>query len=287
MPDEFGGRELDVCRACQLVWCDDLEHEALPQLPPALAPDDGLPPAVRQQMAVEMVLEAKRLEQVRQAEGPDFSLRKLPAVLGVPVELHPTAMPTLPWLTWATAIATAVVSIEGLWHDDIRRSLWLVPEQSGPFDPRLLTVFLVHADWLHLLCNLCFLITFGDDVEVRLGRGRWFALLLGATLAGSLLHVAIDPHSVRPCVGASGGISGLIVCYALLLPDARLGAWIGRGYRSEWVTFPASSGLLIWAGLQVALLLQQLSGFGRISAAAHIGGALVGVAAWAAWRARG
>lgn len=151
---------------------------------------------------------------------------------------------------------------------------------------QLLTVFFVHGSWWHLLGNLWFLVVFGDDVELRFGRARWLGTVAVATLGASLAQLLVDPSSKQPCVGASGGISGLIVCYALLLPDARLGLWVGRGLYLEWVTFSARTGLLLWFAMQGWLVVEQLAGTSNVAAVAHLGGALVGAGAWLAWRDR-
>ena len=87
----------------------------------------------------------------------------------------------------------------------------------------LVSVFFVHGSWWHLLGNMYFLVVFGDNVEDVLGTRRRLLLLLAATIGGSLLQVLGDPHGNIPCVGASGGIAGLIAFYALRFPDVRLG----------------------------------------------------------------
>jgi hypothetical protein len=75
---------------------------------------------------------------------------------------------------------------------------------------------------MHLAGNLYFLLVFGSNVEDCLGKWRFFALILLATLAGDVLHVLAQPSSIVSCIGASGGISGLIAYYVLKFPHARL-----------------------------------------------------------------
>jgi membrane associated rhomboid family serine protease len=86
----------------------------------------------------------------------------------------------------------------------------------------LITSFFLHGDLFHLIGNAYFLLIFGDNVEDQLGRWRYALVVLLAALAGDLLHVAADPRDTVPCIGASGGISGVIVFYALKFPQARL-----------------------------------------------------------------
>jgi membrane associated rhomboid family serine protease len=94
--------------------------------------------------------------------------------------------------------------------------------------------------------------------------------------------VAGDPRGEIPCIGASGGISGIITFYALQFPHARLGLFV----RYHWVNFPAWAALVLWAALQAVGVAQQLAGFSNVSALAHMGGAALGLLAWAAWRAK-
>jgi membrane associated rhomboid family serine protease len=113
-----------------------------------------------------------------------------------------------------------------------------------------------------------------------LGYGRFLVLLLLATLAGDCLHAAADPRSTIPCVGASGGISGVLVFYALKFPHARLGFF----WRLRWLHLPAWGALVLWLLWQSVGVLQQVSGIGNVSAIAHLGGAAVGLLFWLKWR---
>jgi membrane associated rhomboid family serine protease len=135
-----------------------------------------------------------------------------------------------------------------------------------------------------LLGNLYFFITFGDNVEDYLGHKRFALLLVAATLTGAALHIAINPSSDIPCVGASGGISGLIAFYAFRFPEARLGWLFRMGLYFRWIRIPAWGWFGIWMLFQALGLILQVSGLSRVSAAAHLGGVLAGVLFWALWR---
>jgi membrane associated rhomboid family serine protease len=143
----------------------------------------------------------------------------------------------------------------------------------------LLTSFFIHGSWLHLLVNLYVLLVFGDNVEEYLGAGRYLALLAVATVAGGLAHVALDPRSVVPVIGASGGISGVVAYYVLRFPQARLGLM----YVYRWFRIRAYAFGLIWVLLQIIAAREQIAGIGDVSALAHLGGAAVGVWFWAIW----
>jgi Zn-finger nucleic acid-binding protein len=91
----------------------------------------------------------------------------------------------------------------------------------------------------------------------------------------------LDPHAAIPCVGASGGIAGVLAFYALRFPRRKL-AFLS--YWRLWVHVPAWFAMAVWVGLQVLTALEQRAGTTNVSGLAHLGGALAGFAAWAAWR---
>ncbi len=129
---------------------------------------------------------------------------------------------------------------------------------------------------MHLVGNMYFLLIFGDNVEEFLGRPRFLLLMLLATLLGDCFHLVADPSATTPCIGASGGISGVIVFYALQFPKARLGFLL----RFCWVKMPAYFALVLWLLYQMVLATFQVSGFSRVSALAHLGGATAGFLFW-------
>jgi len=125
-------------------------------------------------------------------------------------------------------------------------------------------------------------------VEDWLGKGRFLLLLLLATLAGDVAHTLLDPNSTVPCIGASGGISGIIAFYAFKFPRVRLGLLLRIYVRFIWINLPAYAFFLIWMAMQFFGSLSQRANLSNVSSVAHLGGAAVGVAYWLAtdWFAR-
>jgi membrane associated rhomboid family serine protease len=89
-----------------------------------------------------------------------------------------------------------------------------------------------------------------------------------------------------PCVGASGGISGVIVFYALQFPRARLGFLMRYFFYFRWIQFPAWVALVLWLLMQTFTVVMQISGFSNVAATAHLGGAAAGFFLWLEWRRR-
>ncbi len=145
-------------------------------------------------------------------------------------------------------------------------------------------VVFLHGGVVHLLGNIYFLLLFGDNVEEFVGPLRFLLLIAASAFCADVLHIALDPHSDVPLVGASGGISGVIVFYALQFPNARLGLRFGPLYYGGWFTVSAYGALLFWVALQALGALQEMNGFSNVSSLGHLGGAAAGYAFWVAFR---
>lgn len=208
------------------------------------------------------------------------------------------ALPTRarPSLRWATPLLFALLWLAYLWArtrpgaaqhalvldwgaltggqamDDTLRELWT--QGRGL---RLLTALFLHADWVHLLGNLVFLLIFGLPAERVMGPWRFLLLfLLGGAIANLAAVLLIGaPH--RLIIGASGAVSAVIGAYLALFPRARLGVVLPLGLFLEFVRAPASLLIGIWAVLQVVFAYIGPA-FGAVAWAAHIAGFGFGVA---------
>lgn len=76
------------------------------------------------------------------------------------------------------------------------------------------TYALLHGSWLHVIFNSVWLAAFGSPVARRCGAWRYGLIGAVGTVAGGALHVAIDPLSTAPLVGASAGVSALMAAAA-------------------------------------------------------------------------
>ena len=101
------------------------------------------------------------------------------------------------------------------------------------------------------------------------------------------MHVVGNAESAIPCIGASGGISGVLAYYALAYPHAKLGLMLRVGLLFKWIRFSARVMFLLWLLLQAFGVGMQYAGFSHVSAIAHLGGAAVGVLFWAMERRDG
>jgi membrane associated rhomboid family serine protease/Zn-finger nucleic acid-binding protein len=288
VPVESGGQWLDVCTRCLFVWFDPGEYEALPQVEESasVSPDQRLPLEAREKMAL-MKLDTMR-EQEADSALPSEWWKQVLAFLGMPIEYNTRPLARTPWLTWLTAAVIVAVSV--LAFMDLERAVaafGLIPAEFGRLGGlTLLTSFFLHGGIFHLLGNVYFLLVFGDNVEDDLGKGRFLLLLLLSTLVGDACHVLAQPHSTMPCVGASGGISGVIAYYALKFPQAKVGILFRYFVYFKWVRFSALAMFGIWIVLQIFGAWTQLAGVSNVAALAHLGGAAVGFFFWLARRGK-
>lgn len=279
---------LDVCTRCQFVWFDAREYEAMPCVlkPPTL--EDRMSPEAREKIAI-LELDAIR-ERAKSGDwedgAPDAWWQWIPAVLGMPVEHDAEALTQCPWVTWGLAVVVSVVSILAFVDlQNVVQEYGFIPVEFGRYGGlTLLTSFFLHGGVIHLLGNMYFFMVFGDNVEAFLGKTRFVLLLVCATVVGNMLHALGESYSTVPCVGASGGISGVLAFYAFAFPHARLGVLYRCFYWFKWITMPAYAMFLIWIGLQAFGVWSQLAGISNVSSLAHLGGVAVGITFWALTR---
>lgn len=148
------------------------------------------------------------------------------------------------------------------------------------FLPLFSSMFL-HGGWLHLGGNMLYLWVFGDNVEDKLGHGRYILFYLLCGIAASLAHIIIDPNSQMPTVGASGAISGVLGAYLLMFPKARVVTLIPIFVFLQVAELPAFIVLGFWFVLQffngLISLGYETAGMGGVAWWAHIGGFLAGL----------
>ena len=200
-------------------------------------------------------------------------------------------------VAWATPLLVAVSMVAFVWLATLDmepriafvRRWGAVPETLFPAGEfidaqlfrRLLTLctaLFIHADWLHLIGNLLFLVIFGMPAERAIGPWRFLALFLvcGALANLSAVLLIASPRAV--VVGCSGAVSAIIGAYLTLFPRAKLGFVLPLGLFLEFVRTPASLMIGIWALLQLIFTFVG-PGFGAVAWSAHASGFAFGVIA--------
>src|SRR5207237_5319728 len=83
----------------------------------------------------------------------------------------------------------------------------------------LVTSMFLHGSWSHVIGNMWYLWIFGDNVEDRVGHGRFILFYLLCGIAAAFGQILIDPQSMLPTIGASGAIAGVMGAYFVVYPQ--------------------------------------------------------------------
>jgi len=186
-------------------------------------------------------------------------------------------------LAWTRRMYDAAFIPDAFWQAPLR------------YASSLVTYAFLHADPIHLTGNAFFLFVFGDNVEARMGSGRFAVFYLAAAAAAAALQGAVEPNGWQPMIGASGAISAVLGVYMLWYPRRPVqalivplvGPWLllrpfGRIPRFFLVWFPAWLYIGYWAVVQFVeaggSLVATTEGAG-VAWWAHVGGFLFGIAA--------
>lgn len=154
----------------------------------------------------------------------------------------------------------------------------LPPElRSVPSSLTLMTSMFLHGGFLHLAGNMLYLWIFGDNIEDRMGHGRFvvFYALCGA--AAGLAQALPDADSVVPMIGASGAVSGVLGAYLVLYPRANVLVAVPLFVILYTFHMPALLVLGLWFGGQLLSSMAQGAGEAGVAFRAHVGGFVAGL----------
>lgn len=133
---------------------------------------------------------------------------------------------------------------------------------------------LVHGDWMHLATNMVALWVFGDNVEDAMGHRRYLAFFLLCAATGALAEGGMTAEPMRPLVGASGAISGVMGAYLLLHPHAKILVLVLFRFP---VLLPAAVVVAGDLAANVAMALLPGAASGDTAWGAHLGGFAAGM----------
>lgn len=204
-------------------------------------------------------------------------------------------MPRLPPVTLALLIANiAVYLLQGPGGEAMLAhfALWpLGPHRLAQLDTgaitavgfepwQLLTYAFLHGGFPHIAFNMFALWMFGGPVEDALGARRYtlyyFVCVLGAAAAQLLTTSLLQPGDFYPTLGASGGVFGLLLAFAVLYPHAKVIFF--------FVPVPVPARVAVVGYMILELILGVTGTQAGVAHFAHLGGALVGFGLILLWR---
>ena len=126
-------------------------------------------------------------------------------------------------LLWMNAIAFIADSfLDGRISGEL--ALWPIGSDAlgapGFMPWQLFTYSFFHEGFLHIFVNMLGLVMFGSDVERVWGRNRFLTYYFTCVLSAGVTQLLFTwfTGSMYPTVGASGGIFGLLLAFAILFP---------------------------------------------------------------------
>jgi len=194
----------------------------------------------------------------------------------------------MPPATAALIAANVGIFFISAWIPDLLMHFALWPLGDAPlfgggsvgFAPwQLLTYAFLHGSLMHLFFNMFGLYMFGSPLEQAFGVKRYLVYYTSCVLTAALtqlLTLALSGEFV-PTVGASGGVFGLLLGFAMLFPHTRI-----------MLLFPpipmrARTFAVVYAVIELVL---GISGSSGVAHFAHLGGMLGGFLLLRHWRMR-
>ena len=189
-------------------------------------------------------------------------------------------MPAMPPLTQNLLIANiGVFVLQMLLGGDIVAWFALWPLESGMFMPwQVASYAFLHGSLMHLAFNMYGLWMFGGELERVWGARRlavFYAASVGTAALAQLLVTGMT-GSMAPTVGASGGLFGLLMGFAMVFPQRRITPLLPP------IPMPAWAFVMLYGAIELTLgVTGSASGVAHF---AHLGGLLGGWLVIRYWR---
>ena len=161
-----------------------------------------------------------------------------------------------------------------------RLALW--PLHTADFAVyQVITYAFVHGGFTHIFFNMFALYMFGRSLEEIWGPRRFLTYYFASVLAAALTQLTVTSlsHSVYPTVGASGGVFGVLLAFAMNFPKQRI--------MLLFPPIPMPAWLFVTLYGIAELVMGVTSTQEGVAHFAHLGGMLGGAAVLLYWQAAG
>jgi membrane associated rhomboid family serine protease len=163
-------------------------------------------------------------------------------------------------------------------------ALW--PLQPQPVDGQpafhiwqIITYAFLHGNVTHIAFNMLGLWMFGAEIERYVGPRRLLACYFASVVTAALSQLVVPSllgAPPAPTIGASGGVFGLLLAYALMFPNRKVVPLIPP------IPMPAWLFATLYAGIELFLgVTGSLSGVAHF---AHLGGMIGSALTVMQWR---
>lgn len=179
-------------------------------------------------------------------------------------------------LVYALGLATGpeIIRVFGLWP----------PGSDGAFHVwQLITYSFLHGSLLHLALNMVAIWMFGTALERRWNDLRYLLTYLLSVVVAAMTQIAVSGyflHASGPVIGASGGVFGLLLAYAMYFPNRVLGFIF-----LPFIQIPARAFVIGYGAVE--LLLGVTNTAAGVAHFAHLGGLFGGWLSVQYFRGRG
>ena len=172
------------------------------------------------------------------------------------------------------SVAPGIVVPFALWP--LAASASGVGASFGPW--QLLTYAFLHGGLVHLAFNMFALYMFGGAIEQVFGPRRYliYYLVCVVSAAVSQLIVSAMMGGVYPTIGASGGVFGLLLAYAIYFPHSRVMLLFPP------IPMPARVFVVVYAVIELYLGVTGTQA--GVAHFAHLGGMIGGFIMLRYWR---
>jgi membrane associated rhomboid family serine protease len=141
----------------------------------------------------------------------------------------------------------------------------------------VLTSIFLHANFLHVLFNMLFLWIVGCNIEDEWGWKTFIIFYLVCGLVATMLHLAMNPGSDSPCIGASGAIAGVMGAFMIRHYKTKIRfAYFFFPLRPFFGTFAVMAGIWLPIWLAEQFIGAKWSSLSGTAYWAHIGGFIFG-----------
>lgn len=137
-----------------------------------------------------------------------------------------------PWVGRLLIANTVVFLLQNM-IPQLTMQLAFVPALTLVRPWTLITYMFAHGGFGHLIFNMIALFFFGPPIEERLGSRSFLLFWLVSGLGGAALSFAFAFDA--PIIGASAGVYGVLLAFALFYPDLPIYIWGILPVKAKWL----------------------------------------------------